>query len=349
MGSVIVDVDVDFDVKDILGVILLVPRQRDAATIQGTGYRADRQGQAPRRDAGQGGSVQGASRGQSRQGDQGDASAVQDEGTATQGGQAAGTECGAAGGGLRVAGAVPDRDARHEAAPAAVAEDHGAGSDTKIPHRRAVGGRGGSRSASHGVETAEADDHVLGVDPQAGPVASALDAQATTTVHKTSVAAHEGGGDVCRRPDRCSKRSQAVRVPAMGSAAGSGDLRGRRTGTSRCRGVPARTSRLVRGRVSAERQSGHRGVCQAVAGVHLEDGSKRRASGRTPHRAPGNQRSSELAVGPVVRSARQRRSSHAGIEHPHLLRLAVGTAVCEELKSERVLVNASNFSYWKVI
>ena len=200
------------------------PRQLDAAAIQGTGHRAYGQGQALRRNVGQGVEVQGAPRRQSRQGDQGGAGAAQDEGIATQGGQAAGAECGAAGGGLRVAGVVSDRDARHEAAPAAVAEDRGASSHTRIPHRRAVGGRGGSRSASHGAETAEADDRVLGVDPQAGPVASALDAQAATTVHEAPVAAHESGGDVCRRLDRYSKRSQAVRVPAVGSAAGSGDL-----------------------------------------------------------------------------------------------------------------------------
>ncbi|PVH94440.1 hypothetical protein DM02DRAFT_676200, partial [Periconia macrospinosa] len=91
--------------------------QHSTAPIQGAGHRADRQG---------------SSRRQSKQGDQNSAGPAQDESTATQGCQAAGAERGAAGRGLCVAGVVPDRDARHEEAFAAVAKDHGTGGHPRI-------------------------------------------------------------------------------------------------------------------------------------------------------------------------------------------------------------------------
>jgi len=69
------------------------------------------------------------------------AGAAQDEGAATQSGQVAGVECGAAGGSPRAGGVVPDRDARHKAAPTIVTENHGAGGDQKAPHRYGVRGR----------------------------------------------------------------------------------------------------------------------------------------------------------------------------------------------------------------
>src|SRR4051812_8850847 len=96
---------------------------------------------------------------------------------------------------------VSNIDIRHEAAPVAIATDHGTGSNQGIPHGRAVNSRGRGRHAPDGTEAAEAGHGFLGVYPQARPVAPSLDAQTATTVHQAPVAAHENRGDVSRRQD----------------------------------------------------------------------------------------------------------------------------------------------------
>lgn len=72
------------------------------------------------------------------------------------------------------------------------------------------------------------DDRVLGVAPQAWPVASPLDAQATAALHEAPVVADADGRDVRGPFNGRRNGGEAIRMSAVGGSARRGDMRRRK-------------------------------------------------------------------------------------------------------------------------